>query len=108
MGTPMAPSYANLFMGHLEDGLLRHAPHKPLQGSWKRFIDDINFIWTETSDSLDELFSFINNTHPTIKFTAESSNSQVPFLDVLVKLDQGNLTTQLFTKPTDTHQYLLP
>ena len=36
MGTKMAPAYANLFMGKLEDHLNNLAPNH-----WKRFIDDI-------------------------------------------------------------------
>eukprot|EP00105_Crassostrea_gigas_P005310 XP_011418863.1 PREDICTED: uncharacterized protein LOC105322042 [Crassostrea gigas] len=39
MGTKMAPSYANIFMGRLERSLLLRAPFKPL--SWLRFIGDI-------------------------------------------------------------------
>jgi hypothetical protein len=32
MGTKMAPSYANIFMGKLEKLIIQSAPHKPL--SW--------------------------------------------------------------------------
>ncbi len=39
MGTKMAPTYANLYMGHLEQQLLEHTTRKPLV--WFRFIDDI-------------------------------------------------------------------
>ena len=43
MGTPMAPSVANLFMGWLEDQLLDNSP-VPIQiNTWKRFFDDIFF-----------------------------------------------------------------
>jgi hypothetical protein len=34
MGTKMAPSYANIFMGKLEKLIIQSAPHKPL--SWLR------------------------------------------------------------------------
>jgi hypothetical protein len=40
MGTKMAPSYANIFMGKLEKLIIQSAPHKPL--SWFRFIDDVS------------------------------------------------------------------
>ena len=39
MGTHMAPSYANLFMGFLEQDFLHSAVEKP--SLWLRFIDDI-------------------------------------------------------------------
>ena len=48
----------------------------------------------------------LNQAHPTTKFTAEWSNKSIPFLDTCVSLKSGCLTTDLFTKPTDTHQYL--
>ena len=47
-----------------------------------------------------------NHFHSTIKLTAEWSDSVILFLDVRVFLNQGRITTDLFHKPTDTHQYL--
>ena len=44
--------------------------------------------------------------HSTIKFTAEYSKEEVNFLDVNIKLIDGELKTDLFVKPTDTHQFL--
>jgi hypothetical protein len=38
LGTKMAPSYANIFMGDLEERLLLSSLKQPL--SWFRFIDD--------------------------------------------------------------------
>ena len=50
--------------------------------------------------------NFLNGAHESIKFTAEWSTEKVNFLDVQV-IKQGNkLVTDLFTKPTDTHQLL--
>ena len=46
--------------------------------------------------------------HPTIKFTAEYSEEEVNFLDLNIKLINGELKTDLFVKPTDTHQFLDP
>jgi hypothetical protein len=40
LGTKMAPSYANIFMGDLEERLLLSSLKKPL--SWFRFIDDVD------------------------------------------------------------------
>jgi hypothetical protein len=46
LGTKMAPSYANIFMGKLEKLIIQSAPHKPL--SWFCFIDDVDMKWTES------------------------------------------------------------
>ena len=48
----------------------------------------------------------LNKKHPTIKFTAEWSKTQINFLDVTVSLENGKIKTDLCVKPTDTHQYL--
>ena len=43
MGTHMAPSYANIFMGRLEQPLLAHARKKPAIWWWD--IDEIFALW---------------------------------------------------------------
>ena len=50
MGTKMAPSYANIFMGRLERRLLQSVILKPF--SWLRFIDDIDMKWTHGRETL--------------------------------------------------------
>ena len=104
MGTRMAPSYANLFMAFLEHKLLQSWPRKPLV--WLRYIDDIFIIWTHGIDDLQKFISHANTFHQYIKFTSSISSDQIPFLDVLIKLKDGILHTDLYTKPTDTFNYL--
>ena len=36
----------------------------------------------------------------------ECSETEIPFLDILVKLENNQVTTDIYYKPTDTHQYL--
>ena len=50
--------------------------------------------------------ALMNLFHDTIKFTFSWSASQVNFLDVNVMLNNGVISTDLFCKPTDKHQYL--
>ena len=105
MGTRMAPSYANLFLAKFETDALLRAPFQPY--IWWRFIDDIFMIWTHSLDDLQTFTTYLNNIHPTIKFTSNHSFTSIPFLDVSVSLCNGTVTTDLCTKPTDKHQYLL-
>ena len=44
--------------------------------------------------------------HPTIKSTAEQSKTSINLLDVTVSLVEGVIETDLYVKPTDSHQYL--
>ena len=64
-------------------------------------------IWTHSLDDLQTFTTYLNNIHPTIKFTSNHSFTSIPFLDVSVSLCNGTITTDLYTKPTDKHQYLL-
>ena len=59
MSTKMAPSYANFFMGYVEQDLLARCVEKPLV--WFRYIDDISFIWTHGKETLDEFLRLSNN-----------------------------------------------
>ena len=51
--------------------------------------------------------SYLNSIHLTLKFTSNQSSKSLPFLDVNVVLNNGTIETDLYTKPTDKHQYLL-
>ena len=48
----------------------------------------------------------LNKFHPNLSFTYESSKKGIAFLDYKVNLFENRLTTDLYVKPTDTHQYL--
>ena len=104
MGTATAPNYANLFMDRFETKALANWPLKPL--IWLRFIDDIFMIWTHGEGRLDEFITYLNSIHPTIKFTHESSTTQINFLDSTVKINDNRNLYTLYEKPSDTHLYL--
>jgi len=104
MGTAMAPSYANLFMGELEIKLLQASPTQPYV--WYRYIDDIFFIWLHSPIELQKFVTFANSFHPTIKFTMESSTEKIAFLDLNICLDMNQVYTTTYHKPTDAHSYL--
>ena len=57
----MAPSYANLFTGKLEQSAIENAPFKPYV--WWRFIDDIFKVWTEGEDNL-QTFLHLHQLYP--------------------------------------------
>ena len=63
-------------------------------------------VWLHGEDEYEEFLVYLNSIHPTIKFTSNHSQKEIEFLDVLVKNENGLISTDLFTKKTDTHQYL--
>ena len=106
IGTKFAPPYANIFMAGLEEEIFKIPKFKPFL--WLRYLDDIFCLWTEVVDKLKEFFNYLNEFHPSIKFTMEYSEKQINFLDVIIaKSDLGEkLCSSLYTKLTDAHQYL--
>ena len=100
MGTWMAP-YTNLFMEYLENHLLNSLDKWSLV--WWRYIDDVFAIWIFGEGCLARFVDQLNGFHPTIKFTTKWSQESMSFLDVRIHLREGQITTDLYTKPTDTH-----
>ena len=64
------------------------------------------FIWEHTEEKLRNFAETLNEIRPTLKFTAEWSQKSINFLDVPVSLVDSQIVTDLYVKPTDTHQYL--
>ncbi len=109
MGTKVAPAYANIFMGELESKIL--SATTPAPSLWKRYIDDIFLVWTDTEESLRQFVSRLNDEHPTIKFTSEISPSEIHFLDLCLYKGErfereGILDIKTYIKPTNTQQYV--
>ena len=92
---------------------------------FKRFLDDIFMVWKGSIEELQNFLEAVNSLHPTIKFTAEFTSPYrcdiegphdcfchqsklIPFLDTRVSINGGRFTTDLYRKPTDRCQYLLP
>ena len=107
MGTKAAVAIANIFMHFFELEKIFNNPEIIKPYLYKRFIDDIFMIWTQSRDELTEFINILNNCHNSIKFTASISDSRVEFLDTIVYLEQGMLKTELFIKPTNPLAYLL-
>lgn len=105
MGTKMAPNYAILFMDYIERKILSTCQTTPLV--WWRYIDDIFFIWSRTRKELSSFQRFLNEFHPTIKFTFETSETSIDFLDTtIVKNEDSTLYSKIYNKPTNAFLYL--
>ena len=89
---------------HVETKLLKTQTIKPWL--WKRLIDDIFFIWTDSEENLNKFLKDLNEFHPNLKFTYEKSKEKINFSDLVIKLTDGKIVADLYCKPTDSHQYL--
>ena len=104
IGTKFAPPYACIFMDYIERKFLKN---EQIQSCiWFRYIDDIFFVWTASENELDESLNRLNSFHPNLRFIQERSRESLNFLDVNVKIQQGEFVTDLYYKSTNGHQYL--
>ena len=108
MGTKMAGSFANIFMAAVETEIISRSHLKPL--TWKRYIDDVFSLWNINRGEISSFIELANNYHPTIKFTAEISDTEITFLDTCVyKGERFNkesiLDVRTHFKTTETFQY---
>ena len=79
MGTPMAPGYANLFMGKVEKGLLKQYEEETgLRPTiWLRFLDDIFFVWPHGDVELQKFMKFMNSFGEKNKMATELKFAEV-------------------------------
>ena len=103
MGTRMAPPYANLFMGKEERTIILTFLH--LIYFWKRFIDDIFFIFLGSHCQLRSLMTFMNTVSPTIKYTFTYSKQTVTFLDVQIYLEAHSAQTYGASQQDSQNQF---
>ena len=104
MGSKCSPSFAILYMDQFENQFIHKYHLKPFL--YKRYIDDIFIIWQHGEKELLKFLNHINQCSPHIKFTWEFSTKSIDFLDLKIQNINGEIVTDLFTKPTDSHNYL--
>ena len=104
IGTKFAPTYACIFMDKLETDFLN--TQKYLLLGWYRYIDDTFFISTHGEEKLKFFPDDLNKYPPNINFTHESNKECINFLNLTVSLLDNKVSTDLYIKPIDRHQYV--
>ena len=116
MGTRSAPSFSNIFMGDFEQTFVyiciqMFVQNLPWRCCW--MTDDVHQIlgplyrrhlfYMDWKPALKTFINYMNNVHPTIKFTAKYSEKAVNFLDTTVeKSVTGELSTDVYQKQLTT------
>ena len=102
MGSPLGPTFANIFMCHLEKLFLEQCPVSFKPVFYKRYVDD-TFLLFKDKQHANLFLDFINSSHPNIKFTMDlESDDQLSFLDIMVSRSNGQFLTGVFRKKTFT------
>ena len=62
---------------------------------WKRFIDVMFFIWTDSEENLNKFLKHLYEFYPNLKCTYEKSKKKINCLDLVIKLADGKIVTDL-------------
>ena len=102
MGSPLGPSLANFFLGHIEE-LSVFTNESICPKMYMRYVDDIFAVFPKDISHIPFL-EHLNHLHENLKFTVEESQpeSPFPFLNVSIKINGENADTWVFRKNTDT------
>ena len=91
MGTIFSPTYATLSMGFHKIELyaiIRNKFTLPVcnyfEQNWKRFLDDCYIFLRLSLIKPSKLLDVVNSINPAIQFTMETSDTQLPFLDIMI------------------------
>ena len=82
IGTKFAPPYACIYMDRFEQDFLETQELQPL--FWLTFIEDICFIWIHGKEELKNLMEKFNKFTPNLRFTYESREKSISFLDLII------------------------
>ena len=103
MGSPLGPTFANFYMGHLESNVLQNVDIRPTV--YARYVDDI-FVVVRDEDHLKSLKEAMENNSE-LRFTYELSvNDKIPFLDINIDANTDRYITTVYSKPTDVGRCL--
>ena len=108
MGTIFAPTYTTLSMGYFNLTFYRTCINELgetlgqfILENWGRFPDDCEKPLDKTKIDPNRLLQILNSINPSIKFTMETSDKELPLLDILIKRnDDSRIWTDIYFKPT--------
>ena len=80
----MLTSRTILYRCETFENLLQFSSSVQKPSIWKRYIDDIFSVWDISKADIEQFIEQANSYHPTIKFTAEISDTETTFLDTVV------------------------
>ena len=110
MGKSYAPGLADLYLEEFDEKAKHGYKINPLL--YFRFLDDIHFVWTGTTEELKDFEIYLNSIIDGIHITFTFSHEKVNFLDTTIYrtydalTDSHTLQTRVYFKDTDTHQLL--
>ncbi len=121
MGTPPAPPYATIYVCIWEMQIMSEFKEISF---YKRYIDDGQGIWNKLSEDDDERWNlfkervnmfgtnhtfFISNPHhKPLQWTFSERSNNAIFLDLSLKIENGQISSTIYEKPMNLYLYIPP
>jgi hypothetical protein len=106
MGSPLGPTFANIFMNNLESDFLDNCSTEFKPILYNRYVDDTITAFQNQSHAI-KFLDYINKAHPNIKFTMDTEiNNKINFLDIQISRVNNEFSTNVFRKICFTGQGL--
>ena len=102
MGSPVGCIFANFYMSSLEIQTLNELNKKP--ELYARYIDDILLVVDDENELLTIKNKLTENS--VLSFTHEHGHNKLAFLEVLLEMQDGNLQTSDYVKPTNSGEII--
>ena len=104
MGSKTGPNYTCLFVGYVEEQIMRQYTGFIPQ-LHKRYVDDVVGIAHCSRVQLDDFINFVSSFHPALQFT-HITKTELPFLDIKLRVSGDHISSSICYKDTDSHSYL--
>ncbi|KAL7484495.1 hypothetical protein ACHAW6_010132 [Cyclotella cf. meneghiniana] len=110
MGTSCAVVFANLYLG-------AHEKHKILPVFkdhlkkilyYRRYVDDVFFIWTGTCNEIWDKLILTFNTFGILKWEPSLPTNSVNFLNLTLTIEGNQIITKSYQKPSNPYLYIPP
>ena len=105
VGSKLGPNYACLFVGYVEEQLLRDYTGIK-QDLYKRYMDDVAGAASCTKDNLTKFLTFASSYHSKLEYTWSISSAKLPFLDMYLLPRDDRVATSIHCIETDSHSNL--
>ena len=102
MGSPLGPTFANIFLSYHEKIWLKNCPHGFKPVIYIRYVDG-TFLLFPSKDHIENFRCYLNCQHPNIKFTFETEVLDIVsilFLDIKITRVTNSFSTSIYRKVT--------
>ena len=100
MGSPLGPSFANIFLCVHKILWLEQCPPEFRPVIYKTYVDD-TFLLFQNINQIEKFKYYLKLQHANIKFISEIEiNNTLSFLDIKIVRENNKFTTSVYRKPT--------